>query len=125
MGTVWETHEHHKKIMAQESYREVLQSIKPLYTGEFQMVHIPFEKSVTEALSAPVTEVVILTLKPGKSKDDLTTRVDDFLKVLENAEGAHAPGLFGWTIEKEDRAVAIFGWDSIEVNNLYSINVSG
>jgi hypothetical protein len=117
--TEWETVEHHRNIMKQESYREVMKSINPLFTGEFKMEHIPLDKSPMAALSAPVTEVTVVTLKPGRSKAELMAAI-----VLAAAEGSKLRGLYfpivyGCPVENENKVVALLGWDSVQVGNLF------
>jgi len=116
MVLAWETLEHHKKLMKHESYQTLLKATAQLYTGDFQMEHVPFNKPIIEAMAAPVTEIISFTLKPGKLKDDLMPLLDKLFKVVDTLKGIHPPAVFGSSIEKEDRVVGLLGWDSVEAH---------
>jgi hypothetical protein len=123
--TEWETVEHHRNVMKQESYREVMKSINPLFTGELKMEHIPLDKSPIAALSAPVTEVAILTLKPGKSKAELMAAIVPAAAEVSKLRGLHPPIVYGCPVENENKVVALLGWDSVQVGDLFQHNRTG
>ncbi|EPQ49812.1 hypothetical protein GLOTRDRAFT_134581, partial [Gloeophyllum trabeum ATCC 11539] len=68
---LWQTLGHHKALMSGPTYPALVETLKPAVGGPFEMLHINFTKDPTPALEAPVTEVALVTLKPGKTKEEV------------------------------------------------------
>ncbi|EPQ52516.1 hypothetical protein GLOTRDRAFT_140239 [Gloeophyllum trabeum ATCC 11539] len=107
----WESLEHHKALMASPDYPTLVEGLKPALAGDYELVHVKFDKDPTPALSAPVTEVVAIQIKEGKSEDELK-------KLLEQGAKIQLPGVVGSTygpiIEKPGCYIMAVGWPSVE-----------
>lgn len=80
------------------------------------MNHIPFNEDVTNALSAPTTEVITSKLKDGQAKDALLDEsASTFTKALNEAAGVHPPAAVGESKENPGTFIVLIGWDSVEV----------
>ena len=79
------------------------------------MNHIPFNEDVTNALSAPITEVITSKLKDGQTKDGLDESAGTFTKALNEAVGVHPPVAIGESKENPGTFIVLIGWDSVEV----------
>ncbi|KZT15565.1 hypothetical protein NEOLEDRAFT_1081990, partial [Neolentinus lepideus HHB14362 ss-1] len=103
---VWQSYEHHIALMNAPIYAKLIETLKPAMGGPFEMIHVKFTKNPTPVLEAPVTEVAFITLKPGKTKEQVAPLLDQLT----------SRGLSAWgpTIEKEDTLVLTFGWASVE-----------
>ncbi|KZT23142.1 hypothetical protein NEOLEDRAFT_1031779, partial [Neolentinus lepideus HHB14362 ss-1] len=108
---VWESLEHHKALMDSASYAELIEPLKPGLAGQFEMVHVKFNKDPSKALGALVTEVVSIQVKEGKSEADL-------VELLDQASNIELPGAsvftYGPVIEKPGSYIMAVGWPSIE-----------
>jgi hypothetical protein len=111
---VWETYEHHQKLIDAPHYSKVLDSAKPLSVGEFQIQHIPVDVDPTAAVTAPITEFGYLKTKEGKDKECL-----DILRASQEAmstsKGVHLPAAWGEIMENAGQYLALVGWESLEV----------
>ncbi|TFK49371.1 hypothetical protein OE88DRAFT_1736993 [Heliocybe sulcata] len=103
----WQTYEHHVALMNAPVYPKLIETLKPAVGGPFEMVHVKFNKDVTKALEKPITEVATFTLKPGKKMEQLVPLLDQLTSTSELS-------IWGPTLEKEDRVVLVFGWNSLE-----------
>ena len=113
---VWETYEAHKTLMDSPEYPALIEKLKPGLGGPLVMNHIPLNVDVTNALSAPVTEVITSKLKDGKAKDgQLDESTAFFTKALNEAVGAHPPIVVGESKENPGTFIVLIGWDSVEV----------
>ncbi|KZT28058.1 hypothetical protein NEOLEDRAFT_1239812 [Neolentinus lepideus HHB14362 ss-1] len=103
---LWQSYEHHVALMNAPVYAKLIETLKPAVGGPFEMIHVRFTKNPTPVLEAPVTEVAFITLKPGKTKEQVAPLLDQLT----------SRGLSAWgpTIEKEDTLVLTFGWASVE-----------
>ncbi|PPQ75090.1 hypothetical protein CVT24_010155 [Panaeolus cyanescens] len=76
--------------------------------------------SITPAFSAPLTEWLFLTLKDGKTKDDIIPLLNEIRdKLAEDAKtisGLYVPMLWAQTVEDPRVFAALLGWDSVEVH---------
>jgi hypothetical protein len=71
-----------------------------------------------DVLSAPTTEFVILRLKPGHTKAELDSSVDELKRELRKgvASGCHGNS-YGPSVEQSDEVVVgVVGWDSVAVS---------
>ncbi|EPQ53605.1 hypothetical protein GLOTRDRAFT_100664 [Gloeophyllum trabeum ATCC 11539] len=119
---LWQTLEHHKALMSGPTYPALVETLKPAVGGPFEMLHINFTKDPTPALEAPVTEVALVTLKPGKTKEEVGP-------LLHKLTGLPTPGIvlstWGPTVEKEETLIIAAGWESVEAHKQASKGVSG
>jgi hypothetical protein len=113
--TEWETIEHHKNLMKHESFDQLKKSLGPVFAAIPQTEHFAFESSTIPALSAPVTEIVFLTPKEGKSKEEVKAAIGTLLAEMNKLKGLHPPIAYGYSLSNENKAAALLGWDSVEV----------
>ncbi|TFK49735.1 hypothetical protein OE88DRAFT_1662367 [Heliocybe sulcata] len=109
----WESLDAHKALMDSPTYPDLIASMKPCLAGEFEMVHVKFNKDPLEALNAPATEVVTVTLKEGKSEVDITAFLEQGSKM--ELPGASASA-YGPVVEKPGSFIMIVGWSSVEAH---------
>jgi hypothetical protein len=100
--------------MDSPEYPALIEKLKPALGGPLAMDHIPFNEDVTNALNAPVTQVITSKLKDGQAKDGLLD-AGTFTKALNEAVGAHPPVAFGESKENPGTFIVLIGWDSVEV----------
>ncbi|KIK07939.1 hypothetical protein K443DRAFT_604541 [Laccaria amethystina LaAM-08-1] len=115
LAVVWETYESHKTLMDSPEYPALIEKLKPALGGPLAMDHIPFNEDVTNALNAPVTQVITSKLKDGQAKDGLLD-AGTFTKALNEAVGAHPPVAFGESKENPGTFIVLIGWDSVEAH---------
>ncbi|EDR13795.1 uncharacterized protein LACBIDRAFT_292588 [Laccaria bicolor S238N-H82] len=117
LAVVWETYEAHKALMDSPEYPALIEKLKPGLGGPLVMNHVPFNEDVTNALSAPTTEVITSKLKDPQAKDP---RLDEsaafFTKALSEAVGAHPPVVYGESKENPGTLIVLIGWDSVEAH---------
>lgn len=117
LAIVWETYEAHKTLMDSPEYPALIEKLKPGLGGPLVMNHIPFNEDVTNALSAPTTEVITSKLKDGQAKDALLDEsASTFTKALNEAAGVHPPAAVGESKENPGTFIVLIGWDSVEAH---------
>ncbi|KII84621.1 hypothetical protein PLICRDRAFT_179431 [Plicaturopsis crispa FD-325 SS-3] len=111
---VWESFEAHKALIDSPAQGPILDTLKPLFAGQFtSVIHAKFTTDPTAALSAPTTEYLFTTPKEGSSKEALSEifsklALRDFPEVLGAADGP--------CIERDDTLVLVVGWESVEAH---------
>ncbi|KAF8950637.1 hypothetical protein BDZ97DRAFT_1933653 [Flammula alnicola] len=82
--------------------------------GERSSFHVDFiADPKAGALTAPTTEVMVMTLKEGKTKDDLAAVLAVLGPKITAAEGAYEPLAWGETREEPGKKFYLFlGWES-------------
>jgi hypothetical protein len=98
-----------------ESFDQLKKSLGHLFAAVPKKEHFAFESSTIPALSAPVTEIVFMTPKEGKSKEEVQAAIGILIVEMNKLKGLHPPVAFGYSLENENNAAALLGWDSIEV----------
>jgi len=116
----WQAYEDHKNVLDSPTYHvdvieKVLPVVFPSNPPPLKIVHVQFDKDPTKAFDAPVTEIVVLTLKPEykDKKEQLKGLLTSFIAVADNVS---LSAVWGQTREDEDLFVEIFGWESIEAH---------
>lgn len=104
--------------MQHSSYGSLMSSLKPALTGELAIQHFEFPGEAKNALSAPVTEFAVLTMKSGKPKDDVEKLLDAISKELDATQRTYLPTLWGPCIEDRNTFLMLVGWDTVEVRTL-------
>ncbi len=112
--TVWETLEHHKALVNRPGYPEIL-GLKPAINGESKLYHIDFNNSPKAAVTAPTTEILILTLKEGKTKEHLDTILAAADPKIIADGGVFGPSAWGATQESSNVVILLLGWESSKV----------
>ncbi|KAF8954299.1 hypothetical protein BDZ97DRAFT_489766 [Flammula alnicola] len=114
----WETYEHHKAMTQRPGYPQIV-GFGPAFAsaGERSSFHVDFiADPKAGALTAPTTEVMVMTLKEGKTKDDLAAVLAVLGPKITAAEGAYEPLAWGETREEPGKKFYLFlGWESTKV----------
>jgi len=119
VAPAWDKYEHRKALIDDPvEYLIVMAKLKPaIGRGKFLMSHVQFNDDATAALTAPVTEIVGITLKDGHVKQEL----DDVLRTLKTKvaleTGSFSRAMWGPTIEDASKFWLVIGWQSVEVRN--------
>ncbi|KAF8627398.1 hypothetical protein AX17_006213 [Amanita inopinata Kibby_2008] len=113
---VWETYEHHKKLIDSPSYRQVREALGPLVAGEPQMLHVSFNTDITAAFKAPTTEFAFLKAKAGSSKKDCEETIQQLLDLLAPSKGLYPPPAWGESREVSDLFVTTIGWENVDAH---------
>ncbi|KAJ7288249.1 hypothetical protein C8J57DRAFT_1279563 [Mycena rebaudengoi] len=111
--TVWESYEHHQRLIADPSYGTLLQALKPASAGQFIKNHIEAKVDPTAALSSPAVEFVTFTLKDPGSAEKLVSLLEDLAKGLDIAVGEHPPCFWGQSKEDHQKYLLVVGWDTV------------
>ncbi|EPQ53600.1 hypothetical protein GLOTRDRAFT_139783 [Gloeophyllum trabeum ATCC 11539] len=90
--------------------REIL---KPAFGGPPEMVHVHFVQDPTPAFDAPVTEVAVITIKPGHTKEQVGPLLDQLTNF--RTEGLTL-STWGPMVEREDTLYIAAGWESLEAH---------
>ncbi|KAF8895321.1 hypothetical protein BD779DRAFT_1668615 [Infundibulicybe gibba] len=112
LAVVWETYEHHLKLIETKGSDALLGTLKPLLAGAPEFQHAEMENPYG-ALSAPVNEFAYITVKEGQSKEDLIATLDTFHQELGKIG---IPQAFGESREKPGTFVVLVGWKNKEAH---------
>ncbi|KAJ7761592.1 hypothetical protein DFH07DRAFT_918321 [Mycena maculata] len=111
--SVWESYEHHQKLIGEPSYANLIEALKPAAAGKLDRNHFNVTGDADTALSSPAVEFVVFTLKADSSADKLVPLLEDLAKALNIATGAHPPCMWGQSIENKSKYLLIVGWDTV------------
>ncbi|KAF7314377.1 hypothetical protein MKEN_00910400 [Mycena kentingensis (nom. inval.)] len=116
--SVWESYEHHMKLVAEPSYKSLIEVLRPATadTSKFARHHIEPTKDPLQALGAPATERVIFTLKEGAEPEQLGLLLEELGAGLDAAAGAHPPCVWGQSREDKTKFLLLVGWDTVEAH---------
>ncbi|KAJ7784476.1 hypothetical protein B0H16DRAFT_1492642 [Mycena metata] len=114
--SVWQSYEHHQKLVQQASYKSVIEGLKPAAGGDSDRNHINVAADPITALTSPALEVVVFTLKEGSTAEQLTPLFEELGKGLDAAVGSHAPCVWGQSIENRSKFLLVVGWDTVEAH---------
>jgi quinol monooxygenase YgiN len=112
--SVWETYEHHKKLMEGKDYGQLVQDLKPALSGKLVMQHVDFDADSTTTFTSPATEWVTFTVKPEVTQEELVATFKKLAGELLKVPSCHS-AIHGQSREHKGRVVAALGWDSVEV----------
>lgn len=113
LQSVWETYEHHKKLIDHKDYGGLVQILKQAASGKLEMQHINFDGDSTLALTSPATEFVTFKPKPD-SEEKLVSSFKTLGGELIKAPSCHRV-VFGESREHKGTFMTAIGWDSVEV----------
>jgi len=109
---VWETFEHHKALIDHPEYPGIIGLGPSVVPGGIKVKHVNFIQDPFPALSAPTTEIVDITLKEGKTKEDFY----EAMTVLASKLAVDAPyPQVAWGDSHEEpgkRYGLVLGWNS-------------
>ncbi|KAK7048435.1 hypothetical protein R3P38DRAFT_2869335 [Favolaschia claudopus] len=114
--SVWESHDHHRKLVESPNYASIIEKLKPTISGQFERNFINISHDPLPALSSPAVEIVTFTLKSGSSAEQLTPLMEELGKGLDTATGAHPPCAWGQSVEDKNKVLLIVGWDTVEAH---------
>jgi len=113
----WETIQDHMNLKNDKSrYEPLMNQLRLAIAGQYEVQHIELKQDPSKAMSAPTTEFVRLTLKEGKSKEELVSLLDKISKELDGAKGAYPPATWGPSVENEGTFIHLVGWDNVEAH---------
>jgi hypothetical protein len=112
----WETYEHHLALMKREGYPGII-GLAPVFgEGDPKLYHVDFIESPDTTLAQNATEVLTMTLKEGKTKEDLAAAVAVLGPKITAEEGCAKPLAWGETREEPGKTFFLFlGWESSKV----------
>lgn len=111
---VWNTYEHHKQLMEQANYPELLEALKPAVAGKLDLQHVEFDKDPAAALESPATEVIILKPKSDESKDLFLSKFQTLREELNKSDSCIS-SVWGESRENNGSYVAVVVWKSLQV----------
>jgi len=114
--SVWESYEHHQKLIGEPSYASLIEGLKPAVSGKLERNHITVAGDVNSALSSPAVELVVLTLKAEGSADKFESLMGDLAKGLDTSAGEHPPCVWGQSVEDKNKYLLVVGWDTVEAH---------
>ncbi len=71
--TDWNSYESSKKLLERQDYSLFQNSMKSITDGPFSFLHFEFDEVVDSVLDAPITEVVTISPKQGRTLEEVTT----------------------------------------------------
>jgi len=86
--------------------------------GEASIKHVEFCKDFERALSAPVTEILLLTIEEGKTGEDLDRPLQTLAEGIDKASSKYAPAAWGVTLESSREYYTLVGWESVKVSEI-------
>jgi len=114
---VWESSEHHKNFKDRPGFPGIIglgPSIDPEGT-KFKCIDVNFIQDPFIALSAPTTEIVEMTLKEGKTKEDLYEVLTVLASKLD-VDAPYPPTAWGESQDETKRYGLVLGWNNSKVN---------
>lgn len=117
---MWDKFEDHEELMKHPDYPQMLNLDPCIGEGRLNMNHVEFHSDFKPALSAPTTEVTIMTRKPEVLNELLIGFVDTIAADIDAKNAKYAPVTWGQAKEQDHRYYLIAGWDSPEVRSSLS-----
>ncbi len=90
--------------------------MKSITDGPFSFLHFEFDEVVDSVLDAPITEVVTISPKQGRTLEEVTTVMKKMHHLTPQFPGAMYGISIGQFIDQDPLYFLCFaGWDSVEV----------
>lgn len=121
---VWETHEAHKALVDSAGYADLFVELKGTMVGGFDMQHVPYDSDLLNILSAPVTEIFVLHLRPTAMKEELFPVLSRLAEEIDKEEDSFPPSVFGGSLDNGGIVIITVGWKSRAVRDLTSSRLS-
>jgi hypothetical protein len=113
--SVWESYEHHQKLINSPGYASIVEALKPAVAGKSERDHFEITVDPTKAFDeAQTTEIVILKAK-GESIDGIQECIARLRTELDKAPNAFPPAVWGESIEEPGKFIGCIGWTSRQV----------
>ncbi|KAJ7271468.1 hypothetical protein C8J57DRAFT_1319077 [Mycena rebaudengoi] len=117
MITVWQSAEKYASFVQGSTYSKFLEAVKLAAASDPEIHHVHTNAvNLDTALSAPTTELVLFTLKPGVTVEEMSPLFDELVRGLDAAEGAHPPSLWAISKASENKILVFVGWDTVETH---------
>ncbi|KAK6987733.1 hypothetical protein R3P38DRAFT_3101187 [Favolaschia claudopus] len=114
---LWDSMDHATKAIQDPKFAPIVAKMGEAFSGEAARHAIDVSADTTAALTAPVTAILIFTLKAGQSADSLLTHVGELAKNLDGGvAGAKSPSLYGKSATDANKVLLITGWESAEAH---------
>ncbi|OCH89086.1 hypothetical protein OBBRIDRAFT_40125 [Obba rivulosa] len=114
---VWETLDHHRKFQADATeYPKLIEKTSSIWGAAPRILHVHPTTDPYAALAAPVTELALLTIKPGQSKEALLDIVKKLTTDGTPGEKGFVSAVYGTVAESDDTIALIAGWESVEAH---------
>ncbi|EMD34351.1 hypothetical protein CERSUDRAFT_117230 [Gelatoporia subvermispora B] len=113
---VWETLAHHQALMKDAIYPTLGEAVRKFWATRGQMVHVQPTSEPYAALGAPVTELALIKLKPGQSKEKLEELANLLTKGAPRDGTGLVDAVWGPVVERSDTVALILGWTSVEAH---------
>lgn len=111
----WQSLKHHEAFQKSKIYPSFVAGVSNFAKSVASILHVPLRPYPANAsFEAPVTEVLIATLKPDASREEFEKIIDMMHKGCKVTPGAIASS-HGITLENDRKYVYVCGWDTIEV----------
>ncbi|KAI0089728.1 hypothetical protein BDY19DRAFT_992700 [Irpex rosettiformis] len=113
---LWETVAHHQALIDNKTvYPDLIKSItQGAEKIEFVQHTVLSTAAPEKALEAPVTEVVLWTVKEGADKEEVKRLVGELVERVLATDAVKGRGGFGSIVEDENKVAVILGWDGYE-----------
>jgi hypothetical protein len=111
---VWETLDHHKKVMSHDSYPALVSLTAPAHAGPLDMLHFEVSEDPTTALTSPVTYFTYFTLNEGKTREGFKSFLDS-ANIPQHFD-VNQKIYYGWCVERSELSIVFLGWASVEVS---------
>ena len=117
LAVVWESFEHHKLLIDRPGYPDLI-GFGPSIDGQASIKHVDFREEFHSALSASVTEILLLSLEEGTAEEDLHKSLQILANKVDEITPKYAPAVWGVTLESSREYYAVIGWESLNVSKM-------
>ena len=114
---MWESYDHYTAAGKDEDYAKTFATFQPALEGiysDIRVIMVSFTSGLEQAVGAPVTELVLATLRQGKNEGDLGSLLESI-----GSPGKEIGRYLGPVREKESQIAVIVGWKSVEVSTFF------
>ena len=114
---MWQSYDHYIAAGKEEEYAKTFATFQPAMEGTYsdiKVIIVPFSSGLEQAVGAPVTEVCLTSLQPGKSESDVESLFEPIVSINKMI-GYH----WGPVRQSENQFAIIVGWKSIEVYGFF------
>ncbi|KAJ3517424.1 hypothetical protein NMY22_g13971 [Coprinellus aureogranulatus] len=112
--TAWESVESYNNFRSSKTFTHFNAKLNINDSAATTGIQINSNEYLT-ALNAPLTEIITLNAKEGKTRGELATVFASFAAYLhENAKGIHTPHAYGDGVASSGTSYALIGWDDVE-----------
>ena len=125
----WESLGHNQNFMANsEKHALSKDDLTPVMKTLIYLFHVYFAEEPYTALSAPLTEVNIFTVKEGFHNQEFVPLLATYAETLNRVtteHGGYGGATWGTVVESKKEYVLVFGWKDLEVTMQAALSVQG